>query len=458
MEKTNKYYGIIENLVRNHKKFQGLEAILDDIIDDVYAHSEVIINSISNDSVIQAYLEKVVSTSIITVPKKMGFHSEIKHRIVTPELPKLQEAQQVQPAKEVKKVVNNDLVDKMINSMPATVAVEEQPIELTEAVEETEFENIEPINETFDVEKSVDNSLEQELNIESETDNVLEEVIEPAVQDDLEVQDAPVTEDLTFETNDFGDDELQLEDLNDVQEEQALEVAEDIVEKKEDAPIAEELAETDNLTEEQETPDTLDVLQDEEPLMETTELEEFAPIDTEDDLLELSEEQLDVSNEHVEEVASEDFEVEDFTELTKDLSTSELAEDDLLEPQESLELNELSEEQPLGILDENLDDIADSITTTLEANLEENNEPTGKFKPMDYSVFDFTPQENNEEVDVDEIKANIEELDSKHPELNILKVYDLKYKNKNSVSEIATQLSMNEEQVVEALNEIIAVV
>ena len=458
MEKTNKSSGIIENLVSNHKQFQGLEAILDDIIEDVYAHSEVIINSISNDSVIQAYLEKVVSTSIITVPKKMGFHSEIKHRIVTPELPKLQEAPQVQPAKEVKKVVNNDLVDKMINSMPATVAVEEQPIELTEAVEETEFENIEPINETFDVEKSVDDSLEQELNIEPETDNVLEEVIEPDVQDDLEVQDAPVTDNLTFETNDFVDDELQLEDLNDVQEEQALEVAEDIVEEKEDAPIAEELAETDNLTEEQETPDTLDVLQDEEPLMETTELEEFAPIDTEDDLLELSEEQLDVSNEPVEEVASEDLEVEDFTELTEDLSTSELAEDDLLEPQESLELNELSEEQPLGILDENLDDIADSITTTLEANLEENNEPTGKFKPMDYSVFDFTPQENNEEVDVDEIKANIEELDSKHPELNILKVYDLKYKNKNSVSEIATQLSMNEEQVVEALNEIIAVV
>ena len=458
MEKTNKYYGIIENLVRNHKKFQGLEAILDDIIDDVYAHSEVIINSISNDSVIQAYLEKVVSTSIITVPKKMGFHSEIKHRIVTPELPKLQEAPQVQPAKEVKKVVNNDLVDKMINSMPATVAVEEQPIELTEAVEETEFENIEPINETFDVEKSVDNSLEQELNIESETDNVLEEVIEPTVQDDLEVQDAPVTENLTFETNDFVDDELQLEVLNDVQAEPVLEVAEDIVEEKEDAPIAEELAKTDNLTEEQETPDTLDVLQDEEPLMETTELEEFAPIDTEDDLLELSEEQLDVSNEPVEEVASEDLEVEDFTELTEDLSTSELAEDDLLEPQESLELNELSKEQPLGILDENLDDIADSITTTLEANLEENNEPTGKFKPMDYSVFDFTPQENNEEVDVDEIKANIEELDSKHPELNILKVYDLKYKNKNSVSEIASQLGMDEVQVVEALNEIIAVV
>ena len=437
MEKTNKYYGVIENLVRNHKKFQGLEAILEDIIDDVYAHSEVIINSINNDSVIQAYLEKVVSTSIITVPKKMGFHSEIKHRVVTPELPKQPEKPQVQPAKEVKEVVNNDLVDKMINSMPA----------------ETVVENTEAQDVVLD-------NLDTELDFEPETDSVLEEVIEPVAQDDLEVQDTPVTEDLTFETNDFGDDELQLEDLNDVQEEQALEVAENIVEEKEDAPIVEELSETNNLTEEQEASETLNVLQDDEPLMEATELQEFAPIDTEDDLLELSEEQLDLSNEPetAEDVVSENLEIEDSTELTEDLSTSELAEDDLSEPQESLELNELSEEQPLDILDNSLDDIADSITTTLESNIEESSETTDEFKPIDYSVFDFTPQENYEDVDVDEIKAGLEELDLKHPELNILKVYDLKYKNKNSVSEIATQLSMNEEQVVEALNEIIAVV
>ena len=34
MEKENKYYGIIENLVKKHKKFPGLESILEDIIDD----------------------------------------------------------------------------------------------------------------------------------------------------------------------------------------------------------------------------------------------------------------------------------------------------------------------------------------------------------------------------------------------------------------------------------------
>ncbi len=73
MEKTNKYYSIIENLVKQHKKFPGYESILEDIIDDVYSHSEVIINSINNENVIKAYLEKVISTSIITVPKKLNF-------------------------------------------------------------------------------------------------------------------------------------------------------------------------------------------------------------------------------------------------------------------------------------------------------------------------------------------------------------------------------------------------
>ena len=80
MEKENKYYGIIENLVKKHKKFPGLESILEDIIDDVYSHSEVIIKTVTNEDVINAYLEKVVSTSIITVPKKMNFHPEIKHK------------------------------------------------------------------------------------------------------------------------------------------------------------------------------------------------------------------------------------------------------------------------------------------------------------------------------------------------------------------------------------------
>ena len=81
MDKNNKYYGIIENLVRNHRKFLGLEAILDDIIDDVYNHSKSIIGTIKDDNVIEGYLNKVVSTSIITVPKKMNYQNVHRQHI-----------------------------------------------------------------------------------------------------------------------------------------------------------------------------------------------------------------------------------------------------------------------------------------------------------------------------------------------------------------------------------------
>ena len=70
MEKDNKYYGLIEGIVKNHRKFPGCEAVLDEIIDDVYSHSEVVINSVQNESVVKTYIEKVVLTSIITISKR----------------------------------------------------------------------------------------------------------------------------------------------------------------------------------------------------------------------------------------------------------------------------------------------------------------------------------------------------------------------------------------------------
>ena len=69
MDKNNKYYNTIENLIRNHRKFPGYESIIDEIIDDVYSHSEIIISSIQDENVIESYLEKIISTSLITVPK-----------------------------------------------------------------------------------------------------------------------------------------------------------------------------------------------------------------------------------------------------------------------------------------------------------------------------------------------------------------------------------------------------
>ena len=52
----------------------------------------------------------------------------------------------------------------------------------------------------------------------------------------------------------------------------------------------------------------------------------------------------------------------------------------------------------------------------------------------------------------------MKELNTKRPELNILQVYDLKYKENSSVQDIATQLDMSEDSVLEALSEMVAIV
>ena len=156
MEKTNKYYSIIENLVKQHKKFPGNETILDDIIDDVYSHSEVIINSISNESVIKAYLEKVISTSIITVPKKLNIHKE-------------KPSKTLQNAISEGRTVNTELIDKMINSSYEQVKQPETEYKKQPPADTNELSTTEPLEEELvEVKKSLD---EVEADIEHAKSN-----------------------------------------------------------------------------------------------------------------------------------------------------------------------------------------------------------------------------------------------------------------------------------------------
>ena len=152
MDRENKYYNLIAGLVKQHKKYYGLEALLDDIIDDVYAHSEVVLNSIDNENVIQSYLQKIVSTSIITVPKKLNFdnqrHSEsnsnsldiIKNDETVEEEQEDKELEEIASDKQVNlyepyQKANPEFVDKMINSIQEDTIAEQH-------FEQEEFENL----------------------------------------------------------------------------------------------------------------------------------------------------------------------------------------------------------------------------------------------------------------------------------------------------------------------------
>ena len=599
MERTNKYYSIIENLVKQHKKYPGNEAILDDIIDDVYSHAEVIINSINNDGVIIAYLEKVVSTSIITVPKRMGFHKEIPHRVISP-----------LPTSETRKIdVNKELVDKMINSPSPDKAEEKKSDKQVAAIKQDQKltdlllvkEDILEFDDDIDSDEQ-EEPLEFEDNIVDEQSNLLEDNFVQEVQDDLsEPADIILAEESDILDNNFvpeqpEDSEEQVDtldegkndilefadDINSDEQEEPLELEDNIVDKQSDSleenialephddtvePVellVEESADMsdDNFVQEQqddlpETTETLvveetDALSDNLVPVQSEALEE--QVDTLDegknDILELaddinSDEQekplefeesiIDEQNDILEENSAQELQ-EDLTEHAETLLVEEpdilnnnlvseqsevleepalaeehddargLVSEDELIPEQQGELVEYGnidtlvdngdgqleplglDDTPLALADSDGADFTDLGETldldnndlsfniegqnntqeTLpiedlsfeqiseETNVQEEEHP--QFVQTDYSKFSYTPNDISDDIDTDRLVKELEELNTKRPELNIFKVYNLKYKDNCSVSQIASQLNMNEDDIVEALSEMVAII
>ena len=451
MEKTNKYYNVIETLVKQNKKYQGLEAILDDIIDDVYSHSEVIINSINNDGVIQSYLEKVVSTSIITVPKKMGFHPEIKHRTI--------DAQQILENATQRRAekVNTELVDKMINNI--TPEREEVPSETPETTSElTELEPEESVltleNAPSDIEQETDDNFlninEKQEELTDNQDNELDEIItsETLETEDLE-ESEPVVE--TAEDNSVLDMDLEISDLD-----------------NEDANIVED-NQNDSLElndlEEVSLTDTTEAENDDVQEFEILETEELEPTDDTELLTDIQAESMADDNLEIPEPTDElqESELDDLTNTNSDFETLEPAETLDLDLQEDDNRDSLTEvdslkESPLNVINDNgLEQIADVITETLE-NTELPSKEEIDFKPTDYSVFSYSTDKYKDDIDAKEIVNEIKDLASKHPELNIINVYNLKFKDKLTIPQVASELNMSEDNVIEALNELVAIV
>lgn len=567
MEKNNKYYNIIADIVKKHRKYSGLEAILDDIIDDVYNHSEVIINSVPNESVISAYLEKVVSTSIITVPKKMGFHPEIKHVTVSSVT---QQPQQSFVSNEVVKKVDNTLVDKMINSAESTSS------------DSTESDLLELASDKSELNDIVDKPIQegQEPNLNSIDDDVLTDEFDAPAQDYIEDNDLLVLsekieendlssdvnevlpadnqENLDIENHDEKNDidELSTEDLeiNNAPEsdesenaflQEQVEDSDLVVEKADDIQSLDYQHEDDVLEEISDKDDLLDNFveseenDEKEPLQETADdIEKVAAEaneevvlendDSSDDLnldevetpmLDLADESEDNLNQEVssEEVDTDVSPIEEIEENDLELQISKEAEplaevenpvEDLLpkadetndevlqtEESENFELEQSgndflqvegddsfdleSADDNLAFSDELTLDSGDELLESIESdgfelNLNEEaespveleivgdakNDESEQFAVTDFSKFNFNPEnvDINDTLDTDLIVKDIQDLANKRPELKIIDVYNMKYKDNKSVSEISTELGMDENSVIDALNEIIAVI
>ena len=431
-EISQKYYDLIVDLIKEHPKYTPeYQDILDAIAEDVISHSRVVIDSITNESVIESYLNKVVTTSVITIPKKLN--------------------RKTRPNKNIESILNS-----------ARTKTQEVIQETAPAVEFTDNTDIETSTSSTslldDIEEIYESSVEKEDELEYVEDSI-EEIYE---EKNYDIEDDSEDDSSNVEIEEFCDEFVDIEEEeeeeeiseinyqeNDKFETFEIESEEDFISK--DAEPAVDKSLVDKMINGIGNNDTLentDNIESDDDIEEYTEEREEEFLDN--DISSMID---DFTNE-IEENNDEDV-IEGETEL--------LTEDNNLETLEETPfdvLDESNEESEIFDLDqaEDIEEIEDIISSTETGPLEEaanvnNIENIKEFRLPDYSYFNFVPTLAN--FSRKEIVDSLKELIDKHSDDKIAEIYDLKYNKSKSVTEIAQTLNMDIENVISTLNDII---
>ena len=364
MEK--KYYDLIVEIIKEHRKYRGLESILNDIANDVYERSHSIFSAITEESVLKEYLKKAVTTSIITVSRKSNLNSR-KNQIDVKELLE-------------NKISSSD--DVIVNVESVTSELNEDDFqdlqeEISESVEESNDVNknlvdlmingvksdIEESENSLEVYASLDNIDIKEENLSTNVEEVVSEQLEFELQENAEEPTSEEVEEIVFETNLEKDSDILEESLS-------LELEEDLSEDMEEFSLESNLEENDDV------------------LNEDLAIEQQEDFDSEDLTEEVEEFTLEVNDEHSEFSLQENIENEVVSQDMEEISFEDNLEEnsDVLEEISSLELEEdLSE---------------DMEEFSFESNLEENDEVLNE-------DFELKQQED---FDSDDLTEEVEEF------------------------------------------------
>ena len=471
----NKYNNLIFELIKQHPRYNGYESILQDIYEDVYEHSKVILTSVTNDDVIVSYLKKVINTSIITVPKKLNFNTRVRHRVITPVAQivkqEIQESIGSTAANKVDDNVDNNVMieeESFTEAPDALLSIDTPEIyESSTAVEEFVMED----SETQELELVDDKSSEDLHN-----DNVflLEESV--PVEDDIDDVDNEVQADeaLEFENNEGSENDF-LSDVDIVEPE--LEINESTVQV--DVSLVDKMINGVNPIEESDEISGEDI---------DSEIDAFVDVENSDDSdLSIVENGIltdETENDSVEELdfgetdSSEMFETEKFSVEDDLIGNSDIEESDsvvimendevviddtlsLFEnlPEEvSLEVSEPLEPVDTNVISELVVEEDDDSELLLDSDnvLTENvniNSTEADFCLPSLECFDFEPEEIL--IDSAIINDELSKIDSKYPQKKILAICDLKYKQNKTVADISKELNLDVDFIVDVLKEIV---
>ena len=199
---NTKYYDIITELVKEHPKYSGCESILEEIVKDAHEHAQVIISTITNEDVIIAYLRKIITTSLITVPKRFNINTRKRERktFITHN----------------QNTFSEEISQKSTSFEDLELALNSAPINETETTNKIENsydtkESFEQVNVSL-VDKMINGVKDTEVTTTLENHSKIESIEELVVEDvEEEVVDEIVQEDNLI---DESSDDLIVEDDN----------------------------------------------------------------------------------------------------------------------------------------------------------------------------------------------------------------------------------------------------
>lgn len=488
MEK--KYNDLIISIIKQHKKYPVYESILEDIVNDVYEHSKVVLSSVVNEDVITAYLTKVVATSMVTVPKKLNFNTRANHRSIMPSLPEKETSTPIQ--EQLPNVERQESIETSADIEPLVVSENQDEFENTvyeETLQEEPAESL--ILEDIEVsDENAEQENEEEFNLQEENlEPVVEENVEDIASEEevdndetiLEEDSLNAEEEFLIENDSVEDEALPLEqdtaaetveleiEHNDVPLSDTVEVDKNLIDKmingiSESKPILDadiDKMEEDGLAEVYETLDEIDTV-------EENTLEDNSLLEPEDFSESLLPEEDGLSENIIEELPEESLEEaeSDFSQEEEDIVELDVVENMALdiennEVSDSTELIDVEELEPLEEIDtvETFNDTLETPTFDLEETedvpvLNESTELMDEsFSVPSYDNFSYKPEKSN--YDAEEIMSYLSNLNGKYPEKRILEIFDLKYKQKLSVQEIMEKTGFEQEKVLNILNEII---
>lgn len=95
MELAQEKIELIKKIIKSDKKYVNNEDLFDDFFNESYRRSFLIIKSVENQNSLEAYLRKIVTTSILTVLKDLGRLRRTSEGFVATKEQSIEQVQQI---------------------------------------------------------------------------------------------------------------------------------------------------------------------------------------------------------------------------------------------------------------------------------------------------------------------------------------------------------------------------